>query len=74
MNSKKYAIGVLFNGMAQGWDPVRDEEDAIKQAYEKSIEDPSVVNCIMTGESEQDEDGTIAYLVIGGNFYKPHDL
>ncbi len=74
MNNKKYAIGVLVGGMAQGWEPVLDEEDAIKQAYEKSIEDPSVVNCIMTGESEQAEDGNIAYLVIGGNFYKPHDL
>lgn len=69
-----FAIGKIVDGMAVGWDPVSTEDEAIKQAYERSIISDTQVHCIMEGASEDDENSEIAYLVIGGAFYKPHDL
>jgi len=68
-----FAIGRIVDGMAVGWEPAETQDKAIKQAYERSISDTQV-HCIMVGESEDDENGEIAYLVMGGAFYKPHDL
>lgn len=67
------ALGIIVGGVAVGWEPVDTEESAIKLAYERSMSDTQV-HCIMTGESEYDENVSIVYLVIGGAFYKPHDL
>ncbi len=70
---KQCAIGVLINGMAEGWEPATNEEEAIKEAYSRSMED-SLTHCIMSGIDSSDENAKIVYLVVGGSFYKSHDL
>lgn len=68
-----FAIGEIKDGMAVGWDGVASEDEAIKWAYERSISNNGV-HCIMVGESEEDENGYVKYIVIGGSFYRSHDL
>ncbi|MDL4860751.1 hypothetical protein NPJ88_000240 [Halomonas elongata] len=52
---------------------MQSEEEAIKQAHTRSIESP-VTQCIMIGSGPEDEHGEVEYLVVGGEFYKRHDL
>jgi len=73
MSEKKYALGVIVDGMAKGWQPVSSEVEAIKLAYDRSLED-TFTHCIMLGKDEDDENGQVVYLVVGGEFYKRHDL
>lgn len=71
---KEYALGVLNqNGMAVGWHPMPSEEEAIKQAHTRSMES-SAPQCIMFGAGQDDEDGQVEFLVVGGEFFKRHDL
>ncbi len=72
--AKEYALGVLDqNGMAVGWHPMSSKEEAIKQAHTRSMES-SAPQCIMLGAGVDDEDGQVEFLVVGGEFYKRHDL
>lgn len=49
------------------------EAEAIKQAYSRSIESRET-QCIMLGTGYDDESGQVEFLVVGGEFYKRHDL
>ena len=72
--AKEYALGVLDqNGMAEGWHPMSSQEEAIKQAHTRSMES-SAPQCIMLGAGADDEDSEVVFLVVGGEFYKRHDL
>tara|TARA_R110002051_G_scaffold324937_1_gene424693 strand:+ start:3857 stop:4078 length:222 start_codon:yes stop_codon:yes gene_type:complete len=73
MAQREYALGALVNGLAEGWHHMPSEAEAIKQSYERSMEH-STTQCIMLGTGENDEDAQVEYLVVGGNFYKRHDL
>ncbi|MFM4785455.1 hypothetical protein ACEUCV_15725 [Aeromonas veronii] len=73
MMERQYALGIITNGMAEGWQPVSSEEVAIKEACWLSLQN-SLTHCIMLGKGEDDENGEVVYLVIGGEFYKRHDL
>lgn len=71
---KQYALGLLDqSGMAVGWCPMPNVEEAIKQAHIRSMES-SAPQCIMFGAGQDDEDGQVEFLVVGGEFYKRHDL
>lgn len=73
MAYRHYALGKLVNGMAEGWHPMPNEAEAIKQAHSRSIESTDT-QCIMLGTGNDDEDGQVEFLVVGGEFYKRHDL
>lgn len=68
-----FALAVMIDGIATGWDEVNSKEQAVKVAYERSMTDcrPQYV---LSGKGPQDEDANVEYLVVGGNFYVPHDL
>ncbi|GGB53600.1 hypothetical protein GCM10011607_12710 [Shewanella inventionis] len=69
----KFALGIIEDGQAIGWDEMTDQDHAVKIACERSIINTKV-HCIMTGESATDENGEVIFIVIGGHFYKPYDL
>lgn len=71
--TKEYALGELENGIAKGWHRMPTEGEAIKAACDRSLEH-STTQCIMLGYGEDDDDAQVVFLVIGGHFYKPHDL
>ena len=76
MTTKQYALGVLVDGVATGWQPISSENEAIeamKQAHTRSMES-SLTQCVMLGTGEDDEDAEVVFLVVGGEFYKRHDL
>ena len=73
MTTKQYALGVLVDGFATGWQPISSENEAIKQAHTRSMES-SLTQCVMLGTGEDDEDAEVVFLVVGGEFYKRHDL
>ncbi|GIC77171.1 hypothetical protein [Moritella sp. F3] len=68
-----FAIGKIKDGLAIGWDSVISEDKAIKEAYERSMLSHDV-HCIMVGESEKDENVDVKFIVIGGSFYRSHEL
>lgn len=73
MAHRHYALGTLVNGMAVGWHAMPSEDEAIKQAHSRSIESPET-QCIIFGSGQDDEDAKVEYLVVGGEFYKCHEL